>query len=264
MSDFVHNAALLPDPFRLLWREKVSSTNDDLRALAEKGTAEGLILIANEQTAGRGRRGAAWLSPKGENLAFSVLLRPTASKALWHRLSLAAGLAVAEALEGYVPVAEIKWPNDVRVSGKKIAGILVEAGADFVIIGIGINVNSTAFPEELAATSLREELGEGMDRAELLRVVINRLARRSGEIGAGFDGVLKAIRERCALTGHRVSFLAAGKRREGVVKGIGTAGELLVEINGVSESLVQADEVRVMGADIFKRRQPREDEGIGD
>ena len=87
MSAFDHVAASLPDPFRLLWREKVCSTNDELRALAEKGTTEGLILIADEQTAGRGRRGAAWLSPKGENLAFSVLLRPSESKALWHRLS---------------------------------------------------------------------------------------------------------------------------------------------------------------------------------
>lgn len=247
MSEFDHVAVFLPDPFRLLWREKVSSTNDELRDLAEKGTTEGLILIADEQTAGRGRRGAAWLSPKGENLAFSVLLRPAESKALWHRLSLAAGLAVAEALEARVPSAEIKWPNDVRVSGKKVAGILVEAGADFVIIGIGINVNSACFPEELAATSLREELGEGVDRAEVLHSVIKRLARRVGEIGVDFEGMLKSIRERCALTGHRVSFLSADKRREGVVKGIGTAGELLVEIDGVTESLVQADEVRIVG-----------------
>ncbi len=246
MSDFDHIAALLPDPFRILWRETVSSTNDELRALAEKGMAEGLILIADEQTAGRGRRGAAWLSPKGENLAFSVLLRPAVPKALWHRLSLATGLAVAEALEAYVPAAEIKWPNDVRVSGKKIAGILVEAGADFVIIGIGINVNSTGFPEELAATSLREEFGDERDRAEVLHGVIHRLARRAGEIGIGFDGILKSIRERCALTGRRVSFLSADKRREGVVKGIGTSGELIVEVDGVAESIVQADEVRVM------------------
>lgn len=246
MSEFDHIAALLPEPFRILWREKVSSTNDELRAFAEKGTAAGLILIADEQTAGRGRRGAAWLSPKGENLAFSVLLRPTESKALWHRLSLAVGLAVAEALEAYVPVAEIKWPNDVRVSGKKIAGILVEAGADFVIIGIGININSTGFPEELAATSLREELEDMLNRAEVLHGVIHRLAYHCKEIGADFEGLLKSIRERCALTGHRVSFLSADKRREGVVKGIGTAGELLVEIDGVTESIVQADEVRVV------------------
>jgi BirA family transcriptional regulator, biotin operon repressor / biotin---[acetyl-CoA-carboxylase] ligase len=247
MSAITDIAASLPDPFRILWRETVSSTNDELRDLAEKGTADGLILIADEQTAGRGRRGAAWLSPKGENLAFSVLLRPTEAKALWYRLSLAVGLAVAEALEAYLPVAEIKWPNDVRVSGKKIAGILIETGADFVIIGIGINVNSTGFPKELAATSLREEIGLEMDRAELLHAVITRLANRTSEIGSGFDEILKSIREHCALTGHRVSFLTADIRREGLVKGIGSAGELLVEIGGAIESIVQADEVRILG-----------------
>jgi biotin-(acetyl-CoA carboxylase) ligase len=85
-----------------------------------------------------------------------------------------------------------------------------------------------------------------VDRAEVLHGVINRLSRRNGEIGVGFEGMLKSIRERCALTGHRVSFLSADERREGIVKGLGTAGELLVEIDGVTESLVQADEVRIV------------------
>lgn len=247
MSPFDQVAALMPDPFRILWRETVSSTNDELRELAEKGMSEGLVLIAEEQTEGRGRRGAAWFSPKGENLAFSVLLRPTEPKALWHRLSLATGLAVAEALEKSVTGVEIKWPNDVRVSGKKIAGILVEAGADFVIVGIGINVNSIGFPEELAATSLREECGREAERAQVLLEVIGRLARHSRSIGADFEYLLSAIRERCALTGHHVSFSTADKRREGIVRGIGTAGELLVEIDGKVEGVFQADEVRVLG-----------------
>ena len=246
MSHFDQVAARLPDPFRILWREKSSSTNDELRAFAEKGMAEGLVLIAEEQTAGRGRRGAVWISPKGENLAFSILLRPVAAKALWYRLSLIAGLAVAEALEAFVPLAEIKWPNDVRVSGKKIAGILVEAGADFVIIGIGINVNSTSLPEALAATSLRDECGSEIDRAEVLREVIVRLAHYADGMAADFENRLCSIRERCALSGHRVSFLSADKRREGIVRGIGTAGELLVETDGKLEGLFQAEEVRIL------------------
>lgn len=239
-------AADLPDPFRLLWRESVGSTNDALRQLAEQGMAEGLVFVTDEQTAGRGRRGAAWLSPKGENLACSILLRPSAPKTLWHRLSLITGLAVAEALEKFVPYAEIKWPNDVRVSGKKIAGILVEAGGDYVIIGIGINVNSTDFPQELAATSLREEMGMELDRAEVLRAVITRLAHHSGALSSDFSLLLQSIRERCALTGHHVSFLAADQRREGTVRGIGSAGELLIEIEGKTEALFQADEIRIV------------------
>ncbi|MFN5579495.1 MAG: biotin--[acetyl-CoA-carboxylase] ligase [Akkermansiaceae bacterium] len=246
MNDFQHIAAQLSDPFRLLWRCSVGSTNDELRQLAEQGMAEGLVLVTDEQTAGRGRRGAAWISPKGENLAFSILLKPMAPKALWHRLSLVTGLAVAEVLENYVPLAEIKWPNDIKVGGKKIAGILVEAGKDFVIIGIGININSTNFPEELAATSLSELTGRGYSRAEVLQEVVARMSRYENQINQGYSDALKSIRERCALTGHFVSYLIADQRREGMVRGIGSGGELMVEADGKLEALVQADEVRIL------------------
>ncbi|MGJ8632508.1 MAG: biotin--[acetyl-CoA-carboxylase] ligase [Luteolibacter sp.] len=245
MNEFNEVALRLPDPFRVLWRETVSSTNDELRELAEKGTTEGLVLICEEQSAGRGRRGAVWVSPKGEGLAFSVLLRPRVSKNFWYRLSLTAGLAVAEALEKWVPLAEIKWPNDVQVGGKKIAGILVEAGADFVIVGIGINVNPVDFPEELRATSLRLETGDVVERGEVLLAVVKRLAGFEERIADDFGDLLEGIRERCALSGKQVTLTVAGERRGGLVKGIGKGGELLVEMDGKVEALLQADEVRV-------------------
>lgn len=244
MSVFSKIAPSLPDPFRLLWRETVSSTNDELRVLAEQGMAEGLVLVAEEQTAGRGRRGAEWFSPKGESLAFSVLLRPSEPMAFWPRLSLAVGLAVAEALEKWVPIAEIKWPNDVLIGGKKISGILVEAGRDFVIVGIGINVNTENFPEGLAATSLRAERGEEVAREEVLLEVINRLARHSKKIGGGFEEVINGVQERCYLTGQRIAMICAESRKEGVVKGIGEGGELMLERDGRIEPIFQADEVR--------------------
>jgi len=244
MSDFDSIAARMPDPFRLLWRETVSSTNDELRTLAGQGMPEGLVLVAEEQTAGRGRRGAEWFSPKGESLAFSVLLRPVEPKASWPRLSLAAGLAVAEALEKSVPLAEIKWPNDVMIAGNKIAGILVEAGKDFVIVGIGINVNTEVFPPGLAATSLRIERGAGVAREEVLLEVVNRLARQAPKIGSGFGEVIAGVRERCFLTGQRVSLFCADQKREGVVRGIGQGGELLLDENGRIDAIFQADEVR--------------------
>lgn len=246
MNNFQNIAAELPDPFRLLWRESVGSTNDEMRKLAEQGTTEGLVLVADEQTAGRGRRGAVWISPKSENLAFSILLKPIAPKVLWHRLSLVTGLAVAEALENYVPLAEIKWPNDIKVGGKKIAGILVEAGKDFVIIGIGININSTNFPDELMATSLHELTGRMYSRAEVLQEVVARMSRYADQLNQGYADALKSIRERCALTGHFVSYLIADQRREGMVRGIGSGGELMVETDGKLEALVQADEVRIL------------------
>ena len=247
MNEFAPIAELMPDTFRILWRENVSSTNDDLRALALKGTPEGLVLVCEEQAAGRGRRGAAWFSPKGESLAFSVLLRPIAPKSMWCRLSLAAGLAVAEALEKVIPLVEIKWPNDVLVSGRKIAGILVEAGADFVIVGIGINVNSEHFPEGLGATSLKVETGLEVSRAEVLLEVVKRLDRHAGRIDKDFPEILESVRERCALTGKSIALTYAERRVEGFVRGIGSAGELLVEISGKLETIFQADEIRVIG-----------------
>lgn len=245
MSEYDQVAASLPGEFRVLWRAEVSSTNDELRELAEKGTHEGMVLIGEEQKAGRGRRGAAWFSPKGRGLAFSVLLRPGGNKSLWHRLSLVAGLAVAEAVEKFGVLAEVKWPNDVLVGGRKLAGILVETGADFVIVGIGINVNADDFPEGLNATSLKMECGEDVSRADVLGEVVKRLAGYAGQIGADFDDLLNGVRERCALTGKAVALTVAGKRREGFVKGISEGGELLVLSDGVVERVFHADEVRL-------------------
>ncbi|MGJ8642505.1 MAG: biotin--[acetyl-CoA-carboxylase] ligase [Luteolibacter sp.] len=245
MSEYDQVAASLPGEFRVLWRAEVSSTNDELRVLAEQGTGEGLVLIGEDQKAGRGRRGAAWFSPKGGGLAFSVLLKPGENKGLWHRLSLVTGLAVAEAVEKFGVVAEVKWPNDVLVGGKKLAGILVEAGADFVIVGIGINVNAEDFPEGLNATSLKMECGEEVPRAEVLGEVVKRLAVYAPRIDTDFNGLLDGVRERCALSGKNVALTIAGTRREGMVKGISEGGELLVLLDGVVERVFQADEVRV-------------------
>lgn len=246
MSEYDQVAAYMPGNFRVLWRAEVSSTNDELRVLAEQGTGEGLVLIGEEQKAGRGRRGAAWFSPKGDGLAFSILLKPVGKKELWHRLSLVAGLAVAEAVEKFGVMAEVKWPNDVLVEGKKLAGILVEAGKDFVIVGIGINVNTGDFPEGLNATSLKMECGEEVPRAEVLGEVVKRLAAYAPCFNENFNGLLDGVRERCALTGQSVTLTIAGTRREGMVKGIAEGGELLVVLDGVLEKVFQADEVRVM------------------
>ena len=155
-----------------------------------------------------------------------------------------AGLAVAEAVEKFGVVAEVKWPNDVLVGGRKLAGILVEAGKDFVIVGIGINVNAGDFPEGLNATSLKMECGEEVSRAEVLAEVVKRLAVYAPRIDMDFDGLLDGVRERCALTGKSVALTIAGIRREGGVKGISEGGELLVEMGGVVERVMQADEVR--------------------
>jgi BirA family transcriptional regulator, biotin operon repressor / biotin---[acetyl-CoA-carboxylase] ligase len=247
-DDYTTAAAEFPDPFRLLVHETAASTNDELRTLAEGGAADGLVLLAMEQTAGRGRRGAAWFSAPGESLAFSILLRPKEPKALWPRLALAAGLSVAEAVESFGPATGIKWPNDVWIGRRKVAGILVEAGYDFAIVGIGINVNSTAFPAEVAeiATSLRLETGIEYSRREILAAVIRGFAQRSRQIGGDFDHLLDSIRQRCVLTGQRVSLGTSSGPRHGKVEGVAPGGELLLRTESGLERLMQADEVRII------------------
>ncbi len=248
MEDFTTIAAELPDPFRLLLKESVGSTNDELRRLAEAGTPEGLIVLAEIQTDGRGRRGAAWFSPPGESLAFSVLLRPTQPKALWPRLALATGLAVAEALEDFLPLVGVKWPSDVWIAGRKIAGILVEAGKDFVIVGIGLNVNYLSFPQEVSetATSLALETGCSVSRPEILAAIIRHLSIRRHQIGTEFSDVIHSISLRCVLSGKNVSLLTPTGPRIGKVEGITAQGELLFRTELGLETLMQADEVRIL------------------
>ena len=240
--------AVLPEGYRLDYRASTGSTNDDVRQCARDGAAAGLVVVAGKQEAGRGRRGAAWVSPPGEGLAFSVLLRPPENKALWPRLSLAAGLAVAEALDHFGVAAEVKWPNDVWIGGKKVAGILVEAGEDFVVAGIGINVGVTEFPEALAdsATSLALECGEAPTLPTVLSLVLERLQVWQTKIAQDFDELLRHFRVRCALTGHEVTLISAEGVLNGKVTGIGDGGELLLQTPDGIRKLVQADEVRVV------------------
>lgn len=246
-DDFRAAAAEFPDPFRLLIRESVASTNDEVRALAQDGAADGLIVLAERQTAGRGRRGAAWFSPPGESLAFSILVRPVEPKSHWPRLALAAGVAVAEAIESFHLQAGIKWPNDVWISGKKVAGILVEAGTDFAVVGIGLNVNTLEFPMEVAniATSLRQESACELPRADVLAAVIRSFALRRHQIGREFPEIISSVSQRCVLTGHSVSLVTSAGPSNGIVEGITASGELLLRTTAGLERLIQADEIRL-------------------
>lgn len=247
-EDFNAVAADFPEPFRLLIRETVESTNDEVRILAQAGAADGLVILCEQQTAGRGRRGAAWFSPAGESLAFSILVRPQEPKALWPRMALAAGLAVAEAVEAFGPQAAIKWPNDVWIGQRKVAGILVEAGSDFAVVGVGLNVNTDRFPPEIAeiATSLKIETSQNISRPELLGEMIRKFSFRRHQIGTDFEELLTAVRQRCALTGKRVILTTASGPKVGIVEDIASGGELLLRTQSGLERLIQADEVRLL------------------
>jgi BirA family biotin operon repressor/biotin-[acetyl-CoA-carboxylase] ligase len=248
IDDFGGMAAAFPTPFRLLVRDTVDSTNDELRLLAAEGAPEGLVLLAKQQNRGRGRRGAAWFAPADESLAFSLLVRPVEPQALWPRLALAAGLAVAEALDDFGASAGLKWPNDIWLGQRKVAGILVEAGPDFAIVGIGLNVNTLGFPPELdaIATSLRLETGQAHPRHKVLGAIVRHFAVRRTQIGSAFEPLLDAFRPRCVLTGHRVSLRTASGAHQGTVEGIGPGGELLLRTPIGLESWIQADEIRIL------------------
>lgn len=247
-EDFQSVAANFPDPFRLILRDSVASTNDELQQLAKDGAPHGWVLLADEQTSGRGRRGNSWCAPGRENLTFSILLRPNEAKVLWSRLALASGLALAESLENFGLQAGIKWPNDIWLNGLKVAGILVEAGADFAIVGIGLNVHTTEFPPEIAAsaTSLALAMGEPPSRPELLATIIRRLAIRLRGIGAEFPKLIQAVNQRCVLSGNRVVLQTAKGPQSGIVRQLGVGGELLLETRGGIMPLIQADEVRIV------------------
>jgi BirA family transcriptional regulator, biotin operon repressor / biotin---[acetyl-CoA-carboxylase] ligase len=215
------------------WQDETQSTNDDALAAAKSGAPHGALFGAETQTRGRGRRGSEWLSEPGAGLWFSLLLRPELSPELLPGLSLCAGLAVRAAVAARVsaPVL-VKWPNDVWAGGRKLAGILVEsqvAGAKIasVIIGIGINVTHTAFPESLAsiATSLALLSASATGREQLLADVLRHLETELARLkNQGLGGVADALRPHDALLGRRLRV----DELVGVGSGIDSAGRLLL------------------------------------
>jgi BirA family transcriptional regulator, biotin operon repressor / biotin---[acetyl-CoA-carboxylase] ligase len=248
-----------------LWRaidvtEVTGSTNADLLALAADGAPEGLVLAAEQQRAGRGRMGRAWVAPPRAALTFSLLLRPQAVPRARHGwLPLLAGLATAEAVRAVAPVdARLKWPNDVLAGAAKLGGILTEAAADAVVVGIGLNVSTE--PDELpppgpgpagslAPTSLRIAAPPGPDRGVLLAAILAGFERcyrawtrafgdqeRSG-LGAGYTRL-------CSTIGQRVRVeQPGGGLLTGLATGIDADGRLLVRTGPDADLPVAAGDV---------------------
>ena len=220
-------------PMHLL--ASTTSTNDEAKLAAKQGAPSGATWVAEQQTAGRGRQGRTWVSPAGENLLFSVLVRVVCPPSRLPPIALVAGLAVRDAVATAAPEAKpkIKWPNDVLVEGKKIAGVLVEAVTSgsrvhAVVVGIGINVHTRDFPEELAdhATSIARVSRRPAERATLLADVLAGLDRDLHVVVARGLGLLRVrLVEADALHGLRVRSDAGD---EGIASGIDDQGRLLV------------------------------------
>ena len=194
---------------------ETASTSDDARRAAEAGAAHGALFVADAQTAGRGRMGRRWSSPPGVNLYASIVLRPRAPARALSLLPLAVGLAVAEAVDAFTggERAAIKWPNDVRVDGRKLAGVLVEGalrGEHFqhVIVGVGVNVLGARAPDDVAsiATTLQAVCGRAVPRREVLAALMRALERRVDALDAGAsDGVRRAVSARCETLGRSLT-----------------------------------------------------------
>lgn len=237
--------------------EETDTTNNRARELALEGAPEGTLVVAEKQTAGRGRRGKVWESPLGTGIWMSLVLRPQIMPAEASVLTLLCGLATVEAIEAETGLsAGIKWPNDILINGKKAVGILTEMDCEmsevhFVIPGIGINVNTASFPPEIAeiATSLYLECGKTVSRRRLVHKVLERLEEhyetflRTGS----FAAMLEDYRKHCITLGKEVHVLGREPFFAEALD-ITPEGELLVRrADNGKEEVVFSGEVSIRG-----------------
>jgi BirA family biotin operon repressor/biotin-[acetyl-CoA-carboxylase] ligase len=229
------------------------SSNDEVAARAIAGAGEGVVIVADEQTKGRGRRGRNWHSQPGENLTFSLLLRPALPARNLAPLTLLAGAALAATLSQLRLSPKLKWPNDVLLDiadgPRKVAGILTEMSSEgdharHVVVGIGINVNANAFPDDLArATSLRLALGASLDSAAVLASYLNAFEPRYDAFVAGGPAATLDEWNRYALLGQPCWIDRPSGRVDGVAEGVDTSGALQIRTGAGEKISVHGGEV---------------------
>lgn len=238
-------------------KDITDSTSLDIKKLADGGSAEGAVVCADMQIAGRGRRGRDWQSNAGDNLLFSILLRPQIPPEKAPQITLLMALAVTKTLREYYDFdAKIKWPNDVVVNGKKVCGILTEmymdgSCIDSVIVGTGINVNQKEIPEELAGSATSLCLQRGMDfaREEILNHVLIAFEEYYEEFlqKGTLQQFVEQYNEWLVSLNTEVRVLDPQGEYSGIARGINESGELLVEVSDGKIEAVYAGEVSVRG-----------------
>ena len=244
-------AASLPSLYNLIALDTIDSTNAEARRRAEDGAPEGTLVWALEQTAGRGRRGRTWVSPKG-NFYASLVLRPEVPLKDAAQLSFVAALAVFDAIGAVCPAGlevAVKWPNDVLITGRKVAGILLEsqgaadagAEADFIVLGVGVNLMS--FPEdaEFPATCLTDE-GAGVLPHEFLEAFARHFLTWVRQwADQGFEKVRKNWLWRCDQTGKDIQVRLPNETLSGVFAGLDDAGALLLDTGTGTRTITAGD-----------------------
>lgn len=232
---------------RLVYLTSTTSTMDVARREAEADAPEGTVVIAEEQTAGRGRFGRAWASPAGKNLYLTVLLRPPIDRL--RLLSMAAPLAVAQAVQATTGLEpSIKWPNDVLLDGRKLSGALIEnelsgGAVRYALIGIGVNVNfDVASTPEIAAiaTSVQAALGRPISREQLLAALLNQL---EALYESDREAIYAAWRARLDTLGREITVSLSGEHFTGVAENVDEQGNLLLRLPDGSLLTFEAGEV---------------------
>lgn len=242
---------------RIVYEDEMDSTNIQAKRLGEENAAEGTVVITEHQTAGRGRRGKGWISPVGVNCYFSVLLRPDVLMERASMITLVAALSLAKAVSKTAGLdTMIKWPNDVVANGKKICGILTESSTDmeyinYAVVGVGVNLNQTEFPDEIKdmATSIFLETGNKVNRAELLAAFLNTYERYY-EIFLETEDLSRLADEYNFLLVNRdreVKLVEKDQERIYTAVGIDKLGRLVVEDKAGRRETVISGEVSVRG-----------------
>lgn len=234
--------------------EKTDSTNNVAARMGREGAAEGLVIFAETQTAGRGRLGRRWESDSHKGLWFSLLLRPRFSTALWTRIATWAAVAIAEAIERETSCrARIKWPNDIYIEGKKVTGILIENYFDpastgksgFAVLGIGVNVNQEQFPAEIehTAASLRMAAGHPLDRQKIAAAILQTLDRLYPQLEHDFESILASAEARSFLKGKWIQARAGEELIQGEATRLDMDGALVLRLADGSERTISTGEV---------------------
>jgi BirA family transcriptional regulator, biotin operon repressor / biotin---[acetyl-CoA-carboxylase] ligase len=233
--------------------QETTSTNDVIEKLARDGVKEGVVVFAESQTRGRGRLGRKWISPARKGLWFSILLRPDLRPQEATQLTVAAATALWRAIHTTTGIStEVKWPNDILIRGKKVAGILTEMSAELdrvkhLILGVGVDVNLNAgeFPTDVRkiATSLRAELGKPVLRAELAVAILRELDHDYARVCDGhFADVADEWEERCTTIGQQVTISIGERKTRGRAESLDDDGALLVRTeHGHLERIIGGD-----------------------
>ncbi|MEG2440069.1 MAG: biotin--[acetyl-CoA-carboxylase] ligase [Acetivibrio sp.] len=241
---------------KVVYQDEVDSTNMEAKRLAEKKDSHGLLVIAESQSQGKGRRGRNWESPKGMGIWMSLILKPQIEPIHASMLTLVTALAAAKGIEEETGLeAKIKWPNDIVINGKKICGILTEMSSEvdyihYVIVGIGINANTEIFPDQLCetASSLYLEGEKRVERASLICKIMKNFETYYLEFlkTQNLQKLLEEYNSLLVNKGKTVRVLGAQEEIIGIAKGINEKGELLIEVEGTIIPIISG-EVSVRG-----------------